>query len=535
MANQTAHSIQMDLGAGFVSIDSDVLISRYRVSCRYGIFGSGPTDRVAEPGSLTFVLNNSASNSGAKQGYYSPGHANCRSGFEPGIPVRLSLELGNGNFHIPLRGFLETILPTPGTTGPQETHCVVVSWLGLWFAQDNTDTLPLLTDTRTNTAIQQLINLADTATSGTDDLDQGVDILPFAFDDLVGVMSTEEPQSFWGTKRPIAGVVHGFVQSELGFLYELPEQHIKLENRVQRKLAPAELVLTDSKLLDIEVPDAKGRVYNDVTTVYYPRRIDPTDETVLVSLDSAVEVRPGESRTVWANYIDPINEAVSVGATDMQTPEADTDWTANQEADGSGGDHTGAPATVVATFYGSRAKFVLTNPFGFTLYFRGPGDAAGLQARGRGLYTYAPQEIQVEDSASIAKYRRRPIRLELRYQSERGIAQTIAERVLALYKDLANVPTRIQLNLWDFTVGAAIANDDISIGKVVNVSETLTAVDEVWCFIHGVEIEVGRGADVQMWLTVAPYLDHTDMFHLDSVPEGSPGESRLDHGKLWFG
>ena len=77
------------------------------VEVEYGIFGNGPLDRVAYPGSMTFRLKNSTQNSARKVGYYSPGHMNCRAGFSPGLPVRITFTLdelkvqkweGNGRY-----------------------------------------------------------------------------------------------------------------------------------------------------------------------------------------------------------------------------------------------------------------------------------------------------------------------------------------------------------------------------------------------------------------------------------------------------
>ena len=59
-----------------------------------GILGSNPTDRVAAPGAIEFELNNSTSNSGAKLGYYSPDHANVRTGWALKAPVRVKCVSG---------------------------------------------------------------------------------------------------------------------------------------------------------------------------------------------------------------------------------------------------------------------------------------------------------------------------------------------------------------------------------------------------------------------------------------------------------
>jgi hypothetical protein len=58
------------------------------LSLRYGIQGNGPLHRVASTGDLDFQLFNDANNSGKKLGWYSPAHANKRTGWDFDRPVR---------------------------------------------------------------------------------------------------------------------------------------------------------------------------------------------------------------------------------------------------------------------------------------------------------------------------------------------------------------------------------------------------------------------------------------------------------------
>jgi hypothetical protein len=70
------------------------LIRSTPITCTYGIQDSSPLARVASTGTFNFNLDNSELNSAGLVGYYSPGHANCRSGFEAGITVRFSVIYG---------------------------------------------------------------------------------------------------------------------------------------------------------------------------------------------------------------------------------------------------------------------------------------------------------------------------------------------------------------------------------------------------------------------------------------------------------
>lgn len=75
-------------GNGWTTIDD---LTTEPIRMRRGMTGSGPNDRVATTGSLTFSLDNSATNAAGLIGSYSPNHVNKRTGFKLGIGVRLAL------------------------------------------------------------------------------------------------------------------------------------------------------------------------------------------------------------------------------------------------------------------------------------------------------------------------------------------------------------------------------------------------------------------------------------------------------------
>src|SRR3990167_422993 len=115
-----------DAGA-WTAVTADLRLNPNPV-CTYGIGGNGPTDRMASTGSLAFGIDNSEGNSVGLVGYYSPGHANVRSGFELGIKVRLSLARA-GTTYYKFVGRIVAINPVPGASGPRITLCSAVDWM----------------------------------------------------------------------------------------------------------------------------------------------------------------------------------------------------------------------------------------------------------------------------------------------------------------------------------------------------------------------------------------------------------------------
>lgn len=88
--------IELQLSAGvWTDVSADVLDG---ISGSSGIAGNGPLDRVASTGRLQFKLRNDAGCSGGVANYYTPGHTNCRSGFQTGIKARLVISHGAQDF-----------------------------------------------------------------------------------------------------------------------------------------------------------------------------------------------------------------------------------------------------------------------------------------------------------------------------------------------------------------------------------------------------------------------------------------------------
>jgi hypothetical protein len=109
----TTFAIEAYLSGSWVDITNDVR-GQSSVIFRHGIAGSGVTDRVAQTGTLSFLLDNSARNSGSKLGYYSPDHANARAGWDIGTMVRYSILDSAATAYYKFYGKVSQIEPAPG-------------------------------------------------------------------------------------------------------------------------------------------------------------------------------------------------------------------------------------------------------------------------------------------------------------------------------------------------------------------------------------------------------------------------------------
>jgi hypothetical protein len=492
-------TIELELSSGvWTDVSADVL-ARVPVKWSRGIMSSGPQDLVARPGAMSFALLNSAANSANTAGYYSPGHANVRSGFGHGTRARLKIDAGGGvTARYVFMGRLRNIAPSPGTTGKGATFCVAEDWLAEFADYSGgASELALVESQRSDQLIQDLIDLMDTAPA-TVDLDTGLSTFPFAFDDL-------------GDQPQLMSIAQDIVQSEgFGFLFLRGDnstgETLKLQNRHARAKASSVLTLAEGSLAydgGITVPSSLDRIFNTVETAIYPRRVDSAATTVLVSLDTSVEIGVGETVTILADYRDPANLASHVGGKDCVTPVASTDYTGNTAADGTGSNITSDLDLSTTSFLGSRASIKAENNGTVTAYLRGPGSEDGMQIRGKGLYSgYQPIYSLAENSTSIASFGNRnlPSTMDLPLNSSQAVGAGAAEFLANLYGDIQNIPTKCRpLTEIPATLQACIVLD---VGDKISISETQTAASaEV--FINGVEGEV-NGPTVRMTWTLAP-------------------------------
>lgn len=504
-------TLSMELAQGIWTDVTKDALKRHPVRWSRGIFGSGPNDLVARPGSLTFALNNAASNSAGLQGYYSPAHSNVRGGFGYGTRVKLLIEQGAASWYH-FSGRISKIAPTPGTTGSQETFIVVEDYMALLAEFDDLQ-LTLQENVRPDELLDGVVALLSRAPANKD-FDVAIDTYPFAFDDL------------GGRKPPAMSVAQAVCQSERGRLYNRGDatdgETLRFENRHARALeAVADTFLESECRADppgMEVPSDLGRVFNDVEVAVFPRRVDSAASTVLVNLEAPVEVAAGATVTLFADFRDPSNDAEYVGGKDMVQPQPTTDYTGNTAEDGSGSDVT-ADISVVATYFAYAVKLEITNNGASTAYVRGPGGADGLRARGKGMYRYSALVSQGENSGSISDIGRRrlPTRLDMPYQNDRNVGQGVADFLANLYGGVGNVPTRLRLRTEIPSIlERALVRD---IGDRIKVSEALCAVDEFEVHINAIEGEISPKGVVGISWVLAP-ADTSDLLILDDPVAG---------------
>ncbi len=474
-----------------------------------GISGTGPLDRMAGPGGLSYTFDNTELNSAGVSSRYSPGHSNALAGFRRGTRVRLHVSDGVNARYI-WAGYLDVIDPEPGVSGLRATTVTAVDWFG-YFADYDATGLALRQGVTSDELMGDLVGGVPRQPASRD-FDVGLDEYAIAFDDLAG------------TPKAVP-VGHDILSSGLEYLYlrgnATNGEELRMETRHARTLASVAATFTgvdlENSVSAYRAPDDPEHIYNDISLQAVPRSIDaPASETVLFKQDAPTEVAPGKTEEIWLEFQDPDNEAEHVGALDGLPSEVVTDWTANAQQDGGGADLS-ADFAVTYTWFGSDVLVQMTNNGTVPGFVRGPGGAEGAQGRGRAIKRYRPVTRKATNSASITTYgsRQLPAPLLMVYQQSLAVAQGLAEFMANVWST-SNTPRvwRLPSELGDEYLAHGINRD---IGDKIRLSEGQTGVDEAVCIIHRRDFEISLDGRLFTLWTLAPADTSATMIWNDPV------------------
>jgi hypothetical protein len=441
-------------GNGWSDLSSDLSLTP-TLTIDYGINGSGATDLVAGPGRMTFALRNDAANSAGLLGYYSPQHANCRSGFKLGIGIRFRYTL-NGTVYYKFQGWLDSIDPIAGQRGARKVACTALDWIDQAMRQRVT--VATQVNKRTDEILTALVAAAAKQPTSTS-FDVADSTFPFALDN-----SQSEDQPLLSELQRLAlseGGGHITVRGDT-----TGGGRLRFEKRTAR-IVPISIASFSDTMRDLSSPIERSEVINKVLVTVHPRRVDALATSVLFSNQGAPQIDAGATVLLTGQYNDPSDRHVRVGGKDMVTPVATaistssvasptvittatphglttgddvviyghagstpsingtvyvvtvtgpntftipvnvtvggsggsvvSDYRMNTLADGTGTDVTSSLA-VTATYGANSVDYSLVSSSGAAAFI------TKLQARGRGLRDYDPILVTISDATSIANF-----------------------------------------------------------------------------------------------------------------------------------
>ncbi|MBP8275084.1 MAG: hypothetical protein KAY59_11670 [Acidobacteria bacterium] len=466
------YTIEMQFTSGTWTDVSGDVFKHGGIRVERGIFSRGAAARVAEPGSCSFTLNNSATNSAGLGGYYSLFHANRRTGFGYSIPVRFTLTDAGGST-VQFIGRLTDIDVEPGAYGTRGTRCVAHDAFFGFEHMPIVGGLAVQTNKRADQLVTTLLSSTDPGYGGlyTLSADTGDSTFAYAFDSIQDEAMTVRQE------------LHRILMSEQGYCFMEPATaSVRMQSRNGRSLLPATPVQLDDDMVSLVMPSVIDDLPTRVSVTAYP--VSPLGSVgspvVLYSLGTMERrIASGETFTLFGPYTDANNHLERVGGTSFSTVTATTDYTANTALDGSGTDLT-ANFTATADAKGNGVYWTVTNT----------GTTAGyltkLQLRGVGLGRRASTVTATNayDSTAI-----RSLAFEMPYESNTAFAQARADYYAQEYAN-PNVP-RVQTVRF-------LANRSVALmqhgrlrntGDRVAITETQTGLSGAEFAIQGVRLD----------------------------------------------
>lgn len=491
------------VGAGWTNLLGDVRAGDFDIQWRCGINGSGPTDRVATPETMTFALDNTAGNSGGLAGYYSPNNANLRSGFALGKRVRITLTYSGVTYYDWI-GTIDRIAPSPGKT-PRVSMITCVDWMdeaSRYEIQGVPSTLGTDADA-VLTAILAVMPKQPNATS----FGNGSDAYAFApaAGPIEKYSALSEFQRIAMSELGLIALRHGTAAGNAGTLTFIPRSSL-----VQSPYNASQVTFTDS-MLGMEAEESRESALNVFRMQTHPRRVDPSSGSpvVLFSMDSGQPIEGGASAvTFFGPYSDPAQQASRVsgynmyGAAGQPAMVLGTDYYFTSNADGTGTDLS-ANLTLTASPGSEAARYVVSATVSGFFW---------AQARGYGIYDYDPVTVEKRDSTSVTAYGENPVDMDLFYQDDQSFGQNAGTYLLPYWKDpTTQAPSVTFLANEDNT--SMIQALSRCVGDVVTIQETQTGVNKLFR-IQATQKQLKEKLLYCTW-TLSPMVDVTDYWILE--------------------
>lgn len=445
----------------------DDLLDDANLKARYGTFGQRPIDRVANPGSIDFTLDNSPLNSGGAAGYYTPDHGSVRTGFEVGVGARLAIEYDSDTYYKWV-GRLNKANPDAGKYSKERTVCRGRDWIG-----DAAYIKPEHIDVQTTKRADELLTTAVAALDNTPPATSyatGKSTFAYAFDEIRDGQTT------------MRQILKNIALCELGLINEIGDTDtggvLTLEHRHERITDTDVLVTLDDTEFDyLIVGEDERLVFNDIKITAHPRVVD-TDaslQTLWALQGDAITIPAGQTETILGNYTDSDNPAIRIGGADVITPTSDDYTWSGSDSD----------LAITTTIGGNSAKFACANSG------TASGELSKLQIRGKRVLVYQPAIVEAYDSDSIADHDNRPLNMSLPYQNKTNEAQDFADVILSWQKDalLRLKSIHFTANSSDKLMKAMLRGEP---GRRITVAESLSGVSGDY-FINGVQLQITKG------------------------------------------
>lgn len=482
-------------GSSWVDISTDAIVGSLKWNG--GIRGGGPTDRVAIAGQLNVKLRNGLNSSGGV-GYYSPDHANKRTGWAIGAKIRIKLVSGANTRYWMYR--VKDITPVAGKYGQRIVDVMAKDYMQE-FSDRKVSGLSIQADKRSDELITTLVAampFAPVATSYA----TGVFNFSYAFQD-----ERDEDTACLTVLQKIA-------QSDLSYIFVDGDatggETLKYETHLTRFSRVTSSGTLNDTMSSFDLVHSQDNVNNKIKATTYPIFVD-TAITVLGSVPEEFPIEPGETKTIYIRYVDE-NTGKRVSGLNIVTPEVDTDYKMSSLPN-DGGNDLNANITVTATAGANTLSAEIENTGSVKGYVN------KLQVRGNKVTTYDKIESVKSDSTSITTYGEKTLTFNMPYQNNSVFGESAATEILRRYKNPVSNVSGISFiaNKSDTLMGYALTH---GIGTRETIVETMTGVNGDF-YINGYEYALKSGNILDVTWILERSWNSTQFFTIDNATYGA--------------
>ena len=498
-------------GSGWTDVTRDVREGSIRGS--RGIVGTRPRDRIARTGLLHFLLLNNVENSTGLDGYYSPDHANVRSGFDSGIGVRVTAIIGADSW-------VELDWVEVGWVDSEETFALWTGTITRIEPESGKHRIPRLVKIEARDYIDQMARAriaASTVERGISEHDAAqalIDLMtvppiassvspgPDTYDVVFDLVREERT-------APLT-IAQQIALSSFSTWYMQGDGTLVVEPRNAKRAVfgsslVADLEITESDLRNSDpliVEDTRLEAINSVAGVMTPREI--ATSTVVVYRMTEPLPFPVGTTIISGMFTDPNERGVRAAGISLINPVSGTDFAFNSLFDGSGTDETGN-VTVTPIFSGNAVELTIVNSAGFAVY---PVKADGtilLQARGISVSAKERLFLKSEDAASIAAIGEHAMTYEMPYQSDIATARALVDWFKDTLSDEEKLVRQVTLFLDPEDVDRAALVAALEVSDIITISETMTGLDGTQKHhVNSIDFEARRNGHIWMHLGLVP-------------------------------
>jgi len=471
--------------SNWTDITADV-IDVIPIKWRRGIWSNRPTARTAGTGSLKMLLDNSAKNSGSKLGYYSPEHANARSGFEVGLAIRIKYTYG-GTTYFKLHNRMSDANPDHGQYKNRRVSVVALDYMNI-ISRYKMAQIGVQANKRPDEVMATVIAALPIAPKNTS-YDTDPDIYTRALHmEKDGVTAGRAVLN----KCALSSKGQAFVIGDL-----TDGETLRWYSRSAKTQNTALAATINDNMTGLKVIRSQKNIINTVNAITYPVKVE--EAITLYTAQREIEVQPGITTKFVAMFTDPSGAGRRVkGSENHETPEAGDHYRASA-FEKSGGDDLNASVTVTITIWGANsAKVEITTSAGRVAYVN------LLTLIGDGLFTYEPSIYTAFDLTSKDDHGDNEINYPMPYQENPNIGKDFGDFILAWHKDPVNEINSVEF-IANTNATLMAAGVSVDIGDRIKIIETVTAVSTEF-YVNGVEHIINSGILTVRWL-----LERADM------------------------